>query len=134
MEDFKNTLETFKKTLRANKVDEKLDIELKDQYGFEDVVDIATRLKDCNEGDSSVSNCMTKIKKAFRSIGKRKGILANLLSFAPNDSYGIVFCGGFSVILGVRTSTVTSGIGTDHALFYSRRSTEQAHSEKNYMR
>lgn len=114
LEDFKKTLELFKTTLRQNKVGEKLNIELKDQYCFEDVVDIATRLKDGNEGDNSVSTCMTKIKKAFRSIGKRKGILANLLSFAPNDSYGIIFCGGFTVILGVRTSTVAEGICAEH--------------------
>lgn len=105
LEDFKKTLETFKKTLRKNRVDQKLNIELKDQYGFEDVVNIATRLKNRNEGDDSVSTCMTKIKSAFRSIGNRKGVLANLLSFAPNDSYGIVFCGGFTVILGVNICT-----------------------------
>lgn len=100
LENFKKTLETFKKTLRSNRVGEKLDVELKDQYGFEDVMDIATRLKESHEGNGSVSTCMTKIKAAFRYIGKRKGVLANLAKFAPNDSYGVVLCGGFTVILG----------------------------------
>lgn len=104
LEDFRKTLETFKKTLRRNRVSEKLNIELKDQYSFEDVMEVATRLKGSHENDGSIGTCMTKIKTAFRYIGKRKGVLANLLKFAPNDSYGVVICGGFTLILGVRQS------------------------------
>lgn len=110
LEDFKKTLETFKKTLRRNRVGEKLNVQLKDNYGFEDVMDIATKLKDSHESDSSVGTCMAKIKSAFKTIGKRKGVLANLLSFAPNDSYGIILCGGFTVILGVSLSNSLSAM------------------------
>lgn len=101
LEEFKKTLDTFKRTLKRNRVGEKLNIELKDEYGFKDVVEIATRLKDGHEGNDLVSTCMTKIKSAFR---KRKGVLANLANFAPNDSYGVVLCGGLTVILGVSSS------------------------------
>lgn len=135
LEEFKKTLETFKKTLKSNRVGEKLNVELKDQYGFEDVMDIATRLKESHEGDGSVSSCMTKIKAAFRYIGKRKGVLANLARFAPNDSYGVVLCGGFTVILGVSLSS------SPRALFRieiindatSRQLTEQTLSERSCM-
>lgn len=77
---------------------------MKDQYGFEDVVNIATKLKDRHEDVDQVKTCMNRIRSGFRSIGRKKGVLANMLSFAPNDSYGIVICGGFTVILGVRSS------------------------------
>lgn len=101
LEEFKKTLETFKKTLIKNKVEKKLNIELKDSYEIEDVIDIAMKLKENHDGVGSVNTCMGKIRSAFRSIRKKKGVMANLLSFAPNDSYGVVLCGGFTVILGV---------------------------------
>ncbi|CAM1503809.1 Fc.00g014000.m01.CDS01 [Cosmosporella sp. VM-42] len=100
--EFKKTLSGFTAMIKERKLDKKLDIELKspDKYTMDDVVLIASKMEQRHEDVAKVKSCMGVIRKVFRKAGDNKSTLKKLLSFVPNDTYGTILLGGFTIILG----------------------------------
>ncbi|KAI4865568.1 hypothetical protein F4820DRAFT_419957 [Hypoxylon rubiginosum] len=98
---FKETLSQFCKNLEKQKLGSRLNIEIKKpgDYKMEDVLKVAQELQSKRTDDRAAKGCLGKIRRCFHSLVKQRGTLHNLLSFIPNDSYGSVICGGFTVIL-----------------------------------
>ena len=105
LQDFQNTLTGFVKTLKSKKLDQRLSIELKDpkDYKLEDVLEIATKLQGSKDASEDTRSCMRVIRKCFRVTAKHTTTLTDILKLVPNDSYGSVIVGGFTLILAVST-------------------------------
>jgi hypothetical protein len=103
MGKFKLTLESFCKTLRKRDIAMQLGITIKEpeQYTLHDVLDTALKLQQKHENNEQTPSYLRVIRKCFKQAVNHKGSLHSLLSFVPNDSYGSVICGGFTIILGV---------------------------------
>ncbi|KAI0890588.1 uncharacterized protein GGS22DRAFT_151322 [Annulohypoxylon maeteangense] len=101
MTKFKATLAQFCKTLEERKLGKKLGIEIKnpDDYKMQDVLSIAQQLQSKHQDDKTSKGYLGKIRRCFRRLMEHRGILHNILSFIPNDSYGSVISGGFTIIL-----------------------------------
>lgn len=106
MIEFKKTLADFSAMIKERKLDKKLDIEIKkpDKYTMDDVVNIAAKMELRHQNAASMKSCMGVIRKVFRKAGDNKSTLKKLLTFVPNDAYGSVITGGFTLILGVGRS------------------------------
>jgi len=96
-------LEKFAGTIRRRGFDKKLDIALKDPkaYSTEDVLSIAGKIEEKHRHADKVKDAMGLIRKCFRCAGHNHGQLSRLLKFVPNDTYGTIISGGFTIILGV---------------------------------
>jgi hypothetical protein len=103
VEKFKETLALFQKNLVDRKVASKYEIEIKDadSYTLEDVLKIAQVVQHKHDVSDEVHSCMGRLKKFFRATGRNATTFKRLLAFMPDDIYGSVICGGFTVILGV---------------------------------
>lgn len=104
MKELQLTLTKFTQTLVKRGLAQELGIEIKEphQYTMQNVMDIAQRVQQRHaNSDSVAAGSLGLIRKCFRQAVKKKGILNNLLSFIPSDSYSSVICGGFTLILGV---------------------------------
>ncbi|KAK9776801.1 putative Fungal STAND N-terminal Goodbye domain-containing protein [Seiridium cardinale] len=102
VETFKQTLALFQKNLIQRKVDQKYEIEIKDanSYTLEDVLKIAQTVQKKHKDADQVHSCMGRLKKFFHATGRNATTFKKLLAFVPDDVYGSVICGGFTVILG----------------------------------
>ncbi|ETS83498.1 hypothetical protein PFICI_05374 [Pestalotiopsis fici W106-1] len=102
VEKFKETLALFQKNLIDRKVDKKYEIEIKDasSYTLEDVLKIAKVVQKKHSDADQVHSCMGRLKKFFHATGRNATTFKRLLTFVPDDVYGSVICGGFTVILG----------------------------------
>jgi hypothetical protein len=103
LQRFREILDNFCKTLKRQKVDKKLGIELKEpkDYTFSDVLSISREFYDRKEGPQNTKSCMGTIRRCFRAAERHEGALKTLLSFVPSDAYGSMICGGFSLIMTV---------------------------------
>ncbi|KAI1461614.1 hypothetical protein F4805DRAFT_239010 [Annulohypoxylon moriforme] len=101
MARFKKTLAQFCKTLEERKVGKKLGIEIKDpdDYKMQDVLSIAQQLQSKHQEDKTSKGYLGKIRRCFHRFMEHRGVLHNMLSFIPNDSYGSAISGGFAIIL-----------------------------------
>lgn len=103
VEKFKETLALFQKNLVDRKVDRRYEIEIKDanSYTLQDVLQIAKIVQKKHSDADQVHSCMGRLKKFFHATGRNASTFKRLLTFVPDDVYGSVICGGFTVILGV---------------------------------
>jgi hypothetical protein len=110
IQEFQVILRSFVKTLKTKKLDQRLSIELKDpkEYRLEDIITIATKLYSDKEVSDDTRSCMRVIRKCFQVTAKHKSTLSAMLKFVPNDSYGSVIVGGFTLILAVSIYHSTS--------------------------
>lgn len=97
------TLQKFATTIKERGLDRKLKIALKDpkDYSMSDVLSIARKIQEKHRDADKVKSAMGHIRKCFRFAEDHHGQLSRLLKFVPNDSYGTVISGGFTMILGV---------------------------------
>ncbi|KAI0177529.1 hypothetical protein BJ166DRAFT_585636 [Pestalotiopsis sp. NC0098] len=102
VEKFKETLALFQKNLVDRKVDRRYEIEIKDanSYTLQDVLQIAKIVQKKHSDADQVHSCMGRLKKFFHATGRNASTFKRLLTFVPDDVYGSVICGGFTVILG----------------------------------
>jgi hypothetical protein len=100
---FKQTLASFQQLLVERKLDQRYGIEIKasGDYTFGDVLSIAHTIQKAHAEAEEVRSCMGLIRKVFRSSGRNASTMATFLEFVPNDMFGSVICGGFTVILSV---------------------------------
>lgn len=103
VEKFKETLALFQKNLVDRKVDRRYEIAIKDanSYTLQDVLQIAKIVQKKHSDADQVHSCMGRLKKFFHATGRNASTFKRLLAFVPDDVYGSVICGGFTVILGV---------------------------------
>ena len=89
--------------LKSRRLDKKLDIVIKspDEYDMSDVLHIAERIEQRHRNADKVKSSMGIICRCFRSAGKYVGVMKKLANFVPDDVYGSVISGGFTLILGV---------------------------------
>lgn len=80
-----------------------LDLEIKSptDYKVEDVLEIVEKIAKKHRGEEKIEGFRGKVRRLFLTVGSNKSILDNLISFVPNDSYGSIISGGFTIILGV---------------------------------
>lgn len=104
MENFKQTLRRFTKTLRSRKIFKNLDLEDRDPATFDlaYVLKLAELIQDRKEGLENTHTLKKFVRKCFRGTNKHKNTITSLLSMVPSDVYGSVISGGFSLILAVR--------------------------------
>jgi hypothetical protein len=103
LEQFERTLQKFAATIKERGLDGKLNIDLKDPkaYSMSDVLSIAVKIQEKHRDADEVKTAMGRIRKCFRFAEDHHGQLKRLLKFVPNDTYGTVISGGFTMILGV---------------------------------
>ncbi|ROV87889.1 hypothetical protein VMCG_10294 [Cytospora schulzeri] len=98
---FQVTLKKFCEHLEKRKdKDPSLKIKEPNQYTFRDVWEIAEKLSEEHRHVEHVRHGMRSIHKFFRKTGENSSALKRLLAFVPDNTYGSVICGGFTVILG----------------------------------
>lgn len=105
MEKFQETLKRFTKTLQSRDVFKKLNIEERDpaHYDLDYVQKIATSIQEYKEGQETTRSVKRFVLKCFRGAHEHRNSLTCLLDMVPNDLYGSVLSGSFSLILAVRT-------------------------------
>ncbi|KAF2096572.1 hypothetical protein NA57DRAFT_78177 [Rhizodiscina lignyota] len=66
-----------------------------------DVLEIAKLVQDRNKNSENTRTCMRVIRNCFKATAKHRSTLENILSCVPNDIYGSIIAGGFTVVLAV---------------------------------
>jgi hypothetical protein len=96
-------LQKFANTIKERGFEKRLRITLKDPkaYKMSDVLSIAEKIQEKHRDADKVKSAMGRIRKCFRFAEDNHGQLKRLLKFVPNDAYGTVISGGFTMILGV---------------------------------
>lgn len=103
MVTFRQTLKDFVTILRERNVDSQLDIVFRDPSDFtvEYILHIINRLGESNKNPSKTKSCKNFIRSWYRKLEDNKGIMEGILTMVPNDIYGSVISGGFTLILAV---------------------------------
>lgn len=103
MAKFQETLKNFSKMLQSRDVFKKLNIEERnpENYDLEYVQRIAALIHEHKEGEENTRSVKRFILRCFRSAHEHRTTLTCLLDMVPNDLYGSVMSGGFSLILAV---------------------------------
>ncbi|KAH7303070.1 hypothetical protein B0I35DRAFT_517535 [Stachybotrys elegans] len=98
---FQETLKGFTTLLQSRKIFDKLKIEARDpaDYDLEYVLKIASLVQEHKEGVDNTRTVKKFIQKCFRGVNRHKAALAGILAMVPDDMYGSVISGGFSLIL-----------------------------------
>ncbi|KAH8887910.1 hypothetical protein GQ53DRAFT_844008 [Thozetella sp. PMI_491] len=101
MAQLKKTLSNFVATIKERGFDKKLNITLKDldQYNLADVIDISDRIAERHRNADKAGGCMGLIRKCFHFAGKNRSMFHKVLECIPEDIYGSVISGGFTIIL-----------------------------------
>lgn len=104
---FKKTLLDFCKILKKQNLDGTLGIKLKEpeSYTLKDVTEIAQKLQERKQQSESTTGCLGAIRRLFKRALNEKGVLTSMLNFIPNDTYGTLISGGFTMILAVSSCT-----------------------------
>ncbi|KAM7192882.1 hypothetical protein V8F20_008679 [Naviculisporaceae sp. PSN 640] len=100
MAKFQQTLENFVRLLRERNVDKELNVEIKnpDQLTMEDALSIISKIQEGRD-TKEVKSCKDFIYKCYRKAESKRGIADAVLTMIPNDAYGSVISGGFTLIL-----------------------------------
>ncbi|KAL8364769.1 hypothetical protein RB595_003849 [Gaeumannomyces hyphopodioides] len=96
----KTRLVGFSKKMHALDNGYKIAHKAPEQYDMNDVLEIVRRIEDKHRTLDKVMSCSGIIRRCFRAVGENSGAIEGLLSFAPDDIYGSIISGGFTLILG----------------------------------
>ncbi|KAK3988846.1 hypothetical protein QBC44DRAFT_397433 [Cladorrhinum sp. PSN332] len=104
MVKFRDTLEAFVALIKERNVEADLGIVLKeptdDTFTLDYALSIVAKI---DEGPPHTSThaktCKTFIRRCYRKIEENKQAIDHIMSMVPNDVYGSVISGGFSIIL-----------------------------------
>ncbi|KAK3369282.1 hypothetical protein B0T24DRAFT_580206 [Lasiosphaeria ovina] len=101
LEKFKESLKNFTQILQSRSVFKKLGIEAPDPAKFDlnYVLKIAALIQEHQDGSEDTQIIKKFARKCFRGAAQNKAAITALLSMIPNDVYGSVISGGFSLIL-----------------------------------
>ncbi|KAM7204874.1 hypothetical protein V8F33_001463 [Rhypophila sp. PSN 637] len=97
---FQNTLQSFVRLLRERNVDNELNVEIKDPEHLT-MADALAIIGKIQEGRNSkqVKSCKDFVHKCYRKAESKRAVAEAVLSMIPNDAYGSVISGGFTLIL-----------------------------------
>lgn len=103
---FRQTLQRFIATLKERKVDSQLGIAIKDdpsEFTVSYMLGIISKIDKIRESasNSKARICNNFIRKCFRKMEASKGVIEGILTLAPDDIYGSIISGGFTLILAV---------------------------------
>ncbi|KAK1750915.1 hypothetical protein QBC47DRAFT_392885 [Echria macrotheca] len=99
---FRQTLQRLVTLLQERGVDKELGIDIKDPgdgFTFDYVLGIANRLQEGRENALQMNTCKTFIRRCYRKVEDSRGVIGGILEMVPNDAYGSVISGGFTLIL-----------------------------------
>ncbi|KAF2021281.1 hypothetical protein BU24DRAFT_446333 [Aaosphaeria arxii CBS 175.79] len=102
MKQLEKSLNNFCKIIKDRGFDKKLNICLKDPEGYNstEILEIVGKIEHSHKNADKVKSCMGRIRKCFHFMGENSGQMQRLVGFVPNDKYGSVISGGFTIILG----------------------------------
>lgn len=104
---FRQTLESFTQTLQSRGIFTRLGIEPCDsaKCDIQYVLKVAQAIREHKEGGQKDTRSIKRfIERCSKRAAANKATISALLSMVPNDIYGSVISGGFSLILAVRGS------------------------------
>lgn len=103
MKQFEETLKRFTQTLQSRSIFKKLDIQPCDpaKCDIEYVQKVAEVIMEHKEGSEDTKVIKKFMRKCVRGAASNKAAINALLTMIPNDVYGSVISGGFSLILAV---------------------------------
>ena len=101
---FRETLEAFTQTLQSRGIFKKLGIEACDpaRCDIQYVLRVANAIHEHREGSKDTRSIKRFMERCSRRATANKATISALLSMVPNDLYGSIISGGFSLILAVR--------------------------------
>lgn len=103
---FRQTLESFTHTLQSRGIFTRLGIEPCDpaKCDIHYVLKVAKAIRERKEGSRDTRSIKRFMERCSKRAAANKATISALLSMVPNDIYGSVISGGFSLILTVRGS------------------------------
>ncbi|KAK3349667.1 hypothetical protein B0T25DRAFT_591901 [Lasiosphaeria hispida] len=98
---FKQTLERLAVVLRERNVEMELGVVIKDpsEFTLDYVLGIANKIQEGRENSLDAKSCKAFIRRCYRKFEKKRGVVGAILSMVPDDAYGSVISGGFTLIL-----------------------------------
>lgn len=110
--EFEVLLIDFAKLIYDRNFEKKFQVKSKSfqEYKIQDVLEIAEKVQMKHGSISKVREHTAVFRKCFAAVGRNQGAVDNLLNFIPNDSYGSIIFGGFTLIL-------TVGVFTRHIYY-----------------
>ncbi|KAI8955985.1 hypothetical protein F4801DRAFT_599184 [Xylaria longipes] len=101
--EFQQRLERFARMLKDRNVDKELRIEIKDAKDFNlpyvlEIIDQIEKRTDVKRPYKAF------VRRCFRIIEDNKAVIEGIISFVPDDMYGTLISGGFTLILATATS------------------------------
>ncbi|KAI1139708.1 hypothetical protein F5Y05DRAFT_379832 [Hypoxylon sp. FL0543] len=97
-------LKRFATILKERKVDSQLNITIKDpndpcEFTFDYVLGIINKIGEARGNAAKTRSCKNFIRKYYRKLEDNQEAIQGLLTMIPNDIYGSVLSGGFTLIL-----------------------------------
>jgi hypothetical protein len=110
MVTFRGILKKFVAVLKERKVDSQLGIVIKDpsEFTIEYILEIINKLGEGRENAAKTRSCKNFIQRCYRKMKDNRGVIEGMLTLIPNDIYGSVISGGFTLILAVSLSVIHS--------------------------
>ncbi|KAK3331866.1 hypothetical protein B0T19DRAFT_414117 [Cercophora scortea] len=98
---FRGTLNRFVILLKERKVDEQLGIVIKNPNDFtvEYVLEIIKKIGEGGQNNSKIQSCKNFVKRCYRKLEDNRGVIEGILTMFPDDIYGSVISGGFTLIM-----------------------------------
>lgn len=101
--EFEALLIKFTKLIDGRQFENKFGIKSKSlqEYKIQDVLEIAEKVQTKHDSISKFREHTAVFRKCFAAFGRNQGAVDNLLNIIPNDSYGSIIFGEFTLILTV---------------------------------
>ncbi|KAK0707757.1 hypothetical protein B0H67DRAFT_588512 [Lasiosphaeris hirsuta] len=98
---FKQTLERLAIVLRERNVETELGVVIKDpsEFTVDYVLGIANKIQEGRENSLDAKSCKAFIRRCYRKFEKKRSVVGAILTMVPDDAYGSVISGGFTLIL-----------------------------------
>lgn len=104
---FRQTLASFTQTLESRGIFTRLGIEPSDpaKCDIHYVLKVAKAIREHKEGSKDTRSIKRFMERCSKRAAANKATISALLSMCPNDIYGSVISGGFSLILAVSSTS-----------------------------
>ncbi len=100
---FQQTLQRLAAVLRERHVEEELGIAIKDprEFTLDYVIELTEKIHEGRENGLKIRSCKNFAKRCFRKVQENRQVIDGILGLVPDDIYGSVISGGFSLIMAV---------------------------------
>lgn len=109
---FRSTLTRFGSILKERKVDTQLDIRIKDpnEFTMDYVFEITRKISEGGNITAKTRSCKNFIQRCYRKVEDNRNVIGGILGMLPNDTYGSMISGGFTLIMAVRLSMISMDV------------------------